>query len=51
MAIARILLALLADAVFTSAASKERAAASEVRRYFEQRRLPRPRAPRTVTSR
>lgn len=51
MAIAQILLALLADAVFTSAASKERAAVSEVARYFEQRGLPRTRAPRAASTR
>jgi hypothetical protein len=37
--IAQVLLALLADAVFTSAATKERVAAGELARYFAERDL------------
>ena len=46
--IAQLLLAFLADAVFKSAASKDRAVSTEIARYFEQRGLGERRAPRAA---
>ena len=47
----QVLLALLADAVFKSAASKERAAAADIAGYFERRALPQTRTARPVPTR
>jgi hypothetical protein len=47
----QVLLALLADAVFESAASKDRAIASDVARYFERRGFESARATRPSPTR
>jgi hypothetical protein len=44
--IAQLLLAFLADAVFKSAASKDRTVSAEISRYFEERGLGQRRVPR-----